>query len=94
MFVGWFEVEEDKNTNVYVSGLPSDITVDEYKDLMNKYGLVMFDPHTKQPKLKLYLDEEGNPKGDGRCCYIKVNRYRITAVLKVKAENITIRLQY
>lgn len=69
---GWFDVEKDKNTNVYVSGLPSDITQDEFKELMNKCGLVMFDPHTKQPKLKLYLDEEGNPKGDGRCCYIKV----------------------
>ncbi|CAG2223473.1 HTATSF1 [Mytilus edulis] len=68
---GWFEVEEDKNTNVYVSGLPSDVTEEEFKTLMNRCGLVMFDPVMKQPKLKLYLNEHGNPKGDGRCCYIK-----------------------
>ncbi|XP_063404003.1 17S U2 SnRNP complex component HTATSF1-like [Mytilus trossulus] len=68
---GWFEVEEDKNTNVYVSGLPEDVTEEEYKTLMNRCGLVMFDPVMKQPKLKLYLNEHGNPKGDGRCCYIK-----------------------
>lgn len=68
---GWFEVEEEKNTNVYVSGLPLDITEEEFKTLMNRCGLVMFDPIMKQPKLKLYLDEHGNPKGDGRCCYIK-----------------------
>ncbi|KAK3097780.1 hypothetical protein FSP39_013131 [Pinctada imbricata] len=65
-------MDEEKNTNVYVSGLPSDITDDEYKEMMTKYGLVMFDPISKSPKLKLYKDENGEPKGDGRCCYIKL----------------------
>lgn len=27
---GWFHIGEDKSPNVYVSGLPSDITVDEF----------------------------------------------------------------
>uniref|UniRef100_A0A2K5BXH0 RRM domain-containing protein n=1 Tax=Aotus nancymaae TaxID=37293 RepID=A0A2K5BXH0_AOTNA len=40
---GWFHVEEDRNTNVYVSGLPSDITVDEFIQLMSKVGIVMRD---------------------------------------------------
>ncbi|KAL3882632.1 hypothetical protein ACJMK2_028956 [Sinanodonta woodiana] len=68
---GWFTVEEEHNTNVYVSGLPFDITDEEYRELMIKYGMLMYDPHTKKPKLKLYRDENGQPKGDGRCCYIK-----------------------
>lgn len=68
---GWFNVDEEHNTNVYVSGLPFDITAEEFKEMMSKYGLIMFDPRTKQPKLKLYLDENGQPKGDGRCCFIK-----------------------
>ncbi|XP_060084348.1 HIV Tat-specific factor 1-like [Ylistrum balloti] len=68
----WFEVDETKNTNVYVSGLPLDITDEEYRELMSKYGLIMADPVTRGLKLKLYRDNEGNPKGDGRCCYIKV----------------------
>ena len=42
---------------------------------MNKCGLIMYDPRTKKPKLKLYLDENGQPKGDGRCCYIKVGSF-------------------
>ena len=58
---------------MYVSDLPLDITEDEFKELMNKCGLIMYDPRTKKPKLKLYLDENGQPKGDGRCCYIKVD---------------------
>ncbi|KAK2151673.1 hypothetical protein LSH36_355g01035 [Paralvinella palmiformis] len=67
----WFEVTQDKNTNVYVSGLPLDMTDDDFKELMNKCGLIMFDPLTKKAKLKLYKDENGQNKGDGRCCYIK-----------------------
>ena len=66
--------ETDKNTNVYVTGLPPDITMDEFTELMNKFGLVLFDPRTKKPKLKLYKDEKGNMKGDGLCCFIKVSQ--------------------
>ncbi|XP_061169553.1 HIV Tat-specific factor 1-like [Saccostrea echinata] len=68
----WFDVQDEKNTNVYVSGLPLDITEEEFKELMNKCGMIMFDPQRKALKLKLYTDENGQPKGDGRCCYIKV----------------------
>lgn len=38
---------------------------------MSKCGVVQPDARTNQPKLKLYTDEEGHLKGDGRCCYIK-----------------------
>ena len=34
---------EEKNNNVYVSGLPLDITMDEYTELMTKYGIIMDD---------------------------------------------------
>jgi hypothetical protein len=39
---------------------------------MSKYGVIMDDPRTNKPKVKLYKDEEGNLKGDGICCYVKV----------------------
>ncbi|CAH1226306.1 HTATSF1 [Branchiostoma lanceolatum] len=67
----WFDVDEVKNTNVYVSGLPTDITDDEFKDLMQKCGIIMEDAETGQPKFKLYRDQNGQLKGDGRCCYLK-----------------------
>ncbi|WAR07591.1 HTSF1-like protein [Mya arenaria] len=47
---GWFEVNEEHNTNVYVSGLPFDIKLEEFTEMMTKYGLIMFDPRTKKPK--------------------------------------------
>ncbi|CAM4729996.1 unnamed protein product [Leuciscus chuanchicus] len=68
---GWFEVEKDKNTNVYVTGLPLDITPDEFVEIMSKCGIIMRDPVTEEYKIKLYRDKDGNQKGDGLCCYLK-----------------------
>ena len=72
LITAWFEVDPSKNTNVYVSGLPPDITLEEFQTMMSKYGIIMVEEETEKPKIKLYLDEHGNPKGDGRCCFLKV----------------------
>ncbi|KAG8008050.1 HIV Tat-specific factor 1-like protein [Nibea albiflora] len=68
---GWFDIDDNKNTNVYVSGLPPDISTEEFVELMSKCGIVMRDPITEEYKVKLYKDREGNLKGDGLCCYLK-----------------------
>ncbi|KAF7663547.1 hypothetical protein LDENG_00207960 [Lucifuga dentata] len=68
---GWFDIDDNKNTNVYVSGLPPDISTEEFVELMSKCGIVMRDPITEEYKVKLYKDSEGNLKGDGLCCYLK-----------------------
>nr|XP_033802207.1 HIV Tat-specific factor 1 [Geotrypetes seraphini] len=68
---GWFNVEEARNPNVYVTGLPPDITEDEFVEIMSKCGIIMRDPQTEEYKIKLYKDKEGNLKGDGLCCYLK-----------------------
>jgi hypothetical protein len=39
---------------------------------MSKYGVIMKDPRTNKPKVRLYKDQEGNLKGDGICGYVKV----------------------
>ncbi|XP_059833666.1 HIV Tat-specific factor 1 [Hypanus sabinus] len=68
---GWIDVEEQKNTSVYVTGLPPDITPDEFVELMSKFGIIMQNPETEEYKIKLYKDKEGNLKGDGLCSYLK-----------------------
>ncbi|XP_069758379.1 17S U2 SnRNP complex component HTATSF1 [Narcine bancroftii] len=68
---GWIDVEEQKNTSVYISGLPPDITPDEFVELMSKFGIIMQNPETQEYKVKLYKDKEGNLKGDGLCSYLK-----------------------
>ncbi|KAL0993916.1 hypothetical protein UPYG_G00115520 [Umbra pygmaea] len=67
----WFDVEMEKNTNVYVSGLPPDITTEEFVELMSKCGIVKAGSHSEEYKVKLYKDGQGNQKGDGLCCYLK-----------------------
>lgn len=39
----WFDMDEEKNRNVYVSGLPLDITMEEFVEMMTKCGIVMED---------------------------------------------------
>ena len=67
---GWTEVNEDKN--VYVSNLPTDITEEEYAEFMSKAGIIMKDPRTSKLKTKLYRTPDGELKGDGICCYVKM----------------------
>ncbi|XP_040179688.1 HIV Tat-specific factor 1 [Rana temporaria] len=68
---GWFNVDDGRNTNVYVSGLPLDLTYDEFIEIMSKCGIIMRDLQTEDFKVKLYKDKDGNLKGDGLCCYLK-----------------------
>ncbi|KAL7673790.1 hypothetical protein ACOME3_000071 [Neoechinorhynchus agilis] len=68
----WFEMPDEKNCNVYVSGLGQKVTEDEFRELMVRYGLIASDPRTNKAKLKLYRDKDGNPKGDGLCTYMRV----------------------
>ncbi|EYB93535.1 hypothetical protein Y032_0181g864 [Ancylostoma ceylanicum] len=67
---GWVDMEEKVHA-VYVNNLPLDITLDEFKEFMSKCGVIQPDARTNKPKLKLYVDENGELKGDGRCVYIK-----------------------
>merc|ERR1712218_164867 len=67
----WFDEDQQKSTKVYVSNLPTSITEESFVEFMSKCGMVEFDVRTKKPKVKIYRDEEGSPKGDGLCSYIK-----------------------
>lgn len=69
----WFEQADEKNTKVYVSNLPLDLTEEEFVDLMQKCGLVERDPSSQKMKVKLYRDKEQDCfKGDALCTYIKI----------------------
>ena len=68
----WFEMDDAHNTKVYVSGLPTDITEQEFVDFMQKCGLVEKDLQSGKMKVKMYKTEDGQMKGDALCSYIKV----------------------
>ena len=60
-----------KPRTVYVSGLPLDVTKEEVVNAFQKYGILLIDVDTGEPKVKLYTDEHGNLKGDGLVSYFK-----------------------
>lgn len=55
---------------IYVSQLPLDISVEEVKAHFSKVGLIAINPADQQPKIKLYTDDTGAPKGDCSICYV------------------------
>lgn len=40
---------------------------------MSKCGVIQRDARINKPKLKIYKFEDGTPKGDATCVYIKVS---------------------
>jgi HIV Tat-specific factor 1 len=59
-----------KNTSVYITGIPKDATIDEVGDIFKKGGVILIDPITNKPKIKLYENENGL-KGDGLVIYLR-----------------------
>jgi HIV Tat-specific factor 1 len=60
-----------KNTAVYVSNLPNDVTVNELVEYFSKCGIIMDEIMTGKPRVKLYSDQEGNLKGDALIVYLR-----------------------
>lgn len=59
------------NSGVYASNLPLDIDSVEIKQVFGKYGVIAQDLLTNKPRIKMYLDEEDNFKGDALIVYLK-----------------------
>ncbi|KAL7747886.1 hypothetical protein RI367_006821 [Sorochytrium milnesiophthora] len=64
-------VRKTANTSIYVTGLPLDATATEVHDVFSKYGIIMEDIATGQPKVKLYTKDDGTPKGDALVTYFR-----------------------
>ena len=78
----WFEVDDSKNTKVYVTNLPLDIDEQGVADFMQKCGMIEKDLETGKLKIKLYRDANGEVKGDALCTYIKVKQQTFFLFLK------------
>lgn len=59
-----------KNSSVYITGLPKDVTKQEIHDVFKKAGIIKIDAETTEPKIKIYRDEQNNIKGDALVTYV------------------------
>ncbi len=65
------EPRERKNTAVYVTCLPLDVTVQEVHDVFSRCGVIAEEIDKGKPRIKLYTDENGNFKGDALILYFR-----------------------
>ena len=79
----WAAVQN--HANVYVQGLPKDTTVQELLEFFSDCGTFKLDYQGK-PKVKVYTDENGQPKGDGLVCFANEASVNLAITLKDDAD--------
>ena len=60
--------------NVYVNGLPPDVSDAEVAECFKVAGVLKADPVSGAPRIKLYRHADGSLKGDGLVGFLKVER--------------------
>lgn len=62
---------ERKNTAVYVSNLPLNTDVEELLRVFSRCGVVAEEIDGQKPRIKMYIDDQGNFKGDALIVYFR-----------------------
>ena len=75
---GWRQ--EAVNTSIYITGLPPDVTPGTLQAHFAHCGPLKRDLENK-PKLKIYMDAEGKPKGDARLTFHKADSLALARLL-------------
>ncbi|EPE03698.1 splicing factor u2af-associated protein 2 [Ophiostoma piceae UAMH 11346] len=71
-----------QNTAVYVTGLPSDATVDEVAELFSrKCGVIAEEIDSGRPRIKMYADSDGQFKGDALIVFFKPQSVEMAIML-------------
>ena len=65
------EPKERKNTAVYVTSLPQDVSVSEVKDIFSRCGVIAEEIDSGKPRIKLYTNDDGSFKGDALIVYFR-----------------------
>eukprot|EP00123_Amoebidium_parasiticum_P017043 comp23685_c1_seq1/m.40643 comp23685_c1_seq1/g.40643 ORF comp23685_c1_seq1/g.40643 comp23685_c1_seq1/m.40643 type:complete len:477 (-) comp23685_c1_seq1:261-1691(-) len=80
----WFNMPDEANPNVYIQGLPPNVTVADLKTFMGRCGIIK--EENGQAKIKIYRNADGSPKGDALCTYLKIESVALALDLLDGAE--------
>lgn len=70
-----------KNTAVYISNLPPDVTEDEIRERFSKCGVISENIDTGKPRIKIYMNERGEPKGDAMVVFFREESVKLAIQL-------------
>ncbi|RHZ69679.1 hypothetical protein CDV55_108065 [Aspergillus turcosus] len=59
------------NTAVFVTSIPLDAEFDEIRDVFSKCGVIAEEIDSGRPRIKMYMDENGNFKGEALIVYFR-----------------------
>lgn len=75
-----------KNTAIYVTDLPNDITTDELVAHFSKCGIIMDEIMTGKPRVKLYCHDDGSLKGDALVVYLREESVNLALTILDESE--------
>lgn len=59
------------NTAVFVTSVPLDVEFDEIRDVFSKCGVIAEEIDSGRPRIKMYMDDDGNFKGEALVVYFR-----------------------
>ncbi len=65
------KTQQPFNSSVYVTGLPKEISIEDVVIFFEKCGQIKLDNVTAIPKVKFYLDDQNQPRGDALITYFR-----------------------
>ncbi|KAJ5753158.1 hypothetical protein N7520_010075 [Penicillium odoratum] len=59
------------NTALFISSIPLDAELDEIRDVFSKCGVIAEEIDSGRPRIKMYMDDQGNFKGEALVVYFR-----------------------
>ncbi|KAK9475029.1 uncharacterized protein V1510DRAFT_409846 [Dipodascopsis tothii] len=71
------EPPKKKNSALYITNLPRDVTYDELEQAVSRFGLVAEDISTGKKRIRIYTDDDGTPKGDALIVFFRAESVQL-----------------